>query len=227
MAMLTAEIDAEVEKLEEVKGEESSLPTSEEIGKIQEFIGEIRRSRQEWEVECLVNEMMKKGRHYVNDKGRLDARDPHQLRRMVNKFRTMLRRMKNSITFNDPVVDVLPEVGKEEDATQEELDMASWLCLREYKQNDFPSLLKQAVETAALKTWALISVTPNDGDDYRERLTICQTYDSLDVFFETPDMSKNHRLVISSLEDRMYLEAMGYDVKGVSDSSQSSHSYSK
>ena len=223
MSMLTAEIDGKVEK----KADGSAKPSSDEIGKIEEFIGEIRKGRMEWEVECFVNEMMKKGRHYVNDKGRIDARDPHQLRRTVNKFRTMLRRMKNAITFNDPIVDVLPEVGKEEEATPEQLDMASWLCLREYKQNNLPSLIKQAVETAALKTWALVSVTPNDGDDYRERLTICETYDSLDVFFETPDMSKNHRLVISSLEDRTYLESMGYDVKKVTDANSSSHSYSK
>ena len=218
--MLTAEIDGKVEK-------DGGAVSSDSIGKIQEFIIETRRTRTEWEVECFVNEMMKKGRHFVNDKGRLDVRDPHQMRRTVNKFRTMLRRMKNAITFNDPVVDVLPEVGKEEQATQEELDMASWLCLREYKQNDFASLIKQAVETAALKTWALVSVTPNDGDDYRERLTICQTFDSLDVFFDCPDMKKAHRLVVSSLEDRGYLKAMGYDVQKISDSNESSHSYSK
>lgn len=218
--MLTADIDAKVEK----KGEK---PTSEEMAKIREFVMETRRSRTEWEVECFVNEMMKKGRHYVNDKGRLDTRDPHQLRRTVNKFRTMLRRMKNAVTFNDPIIDVLPEVGKEEETTPEQLDMASWLCLREYKQNDFPSLIKQAVETAALKTWALVSVTPNDGDDYRERLTICQTYDSLDVFFDCPDMGKAHRLVISSLEDRSYLLAMGFNVTGIGDSNASSHSFSK
>lgn len=222
MTMLTAEIDAAVEKKAEKSEVDSTM-----IGKVREFIEETRRSRLEWEVECFVNEMMKKGRHYVNDKGRVDSRDPHQLRRTVNKFRTMLRRMKNAVTFNDPVIDVLPEVGKEEDASPEELDMASWLCLREYKQNNLQSLIKQAVETAALKTWALISVTPNDNDDYRERLTICQTYDSLDVFFDTPDMSKSRRLVISSLEDREYLKALGYDVSKVSDTSTSSHSYSK
>lgn len=223
MTMLTAEIDGKVEK----KDETSAKPTSQEIGKIAEFIGEVRRGRMEWEVECFVNEMMKKGRHFVNDKGAIDTRDPHQLRRTVNKFRTMLRRMKNAVTFNDPIVDVLPEVGKEDDATPEELDMASWLCIREYKQNDFQSLIKQAVETAALKTWALVSVTPNDADDYRERLTICQTYDSLDVFFDNPDMSKAQRVVISSLEDRSYLKSMGYKVEGVSDTNASSHSYSK
>lgn len=221
MSMLTGDIDAEVEEVAE-----KSLEAS-EIGKIREFIEEERKKRIEWEVDCFVNEMMKKGRHYVNDKGRTDSRDPHQLRRTVNKFRTMLRRMKNAVTFNDPIVDVLPEVGQEENVQQEELDMASWLCLREYHQNDYPSLIKQAVETAALKTWALVSVTPNDGDDYQERLTIAQTYDSLDVYFDNQDMSKAHRLVISSLEDRTYLEAMGYDVKGINDTAFVSHSYVK
>ena len=220
MSMLTATIDPEVEKKDEPL-------VSEDIGKVEEFIGEIRKSRLEWEVDCFVNEMMKKGRQYVNDKGKIDQRDPHQLRRMVNKFRTMLRRMKNAVTFNDPIVDVLPEVGKEEEATPEELDMASWLCLREYKQNDFAGLVKQAVETAALKTWALISVTPNDGDDYKERLTCCQTYDSLDVFFDHPNMSQANMLVISSLEDRTTLMAKGYEVKNISDTNTSSHSHSK
>ena len=220
MTMLTAEIDSKVEK-------QGGALTSEMIGGVREFIEEIRRNRVEWEVECFVNEMMKKGRHYVNDKGRVDSRDPHQLRRSVNKFRTMLRRMKNAITFNDPTVDVLPEVGKEDDVQPEELDMASWLCLREYKQNDFSSLIKQAVETAALKTWALVSITPNDKDDYRERLTVAQTYDSLDVFFDSPDMSKAHKLVISSLEEKIYLKSMGYDLSGVQETAASSHSYSK
>lgn len=220
MTMLTAEINADVEK-------DAGDVGSDEVGKITEFITDIRNSRLEWETECFVNEMMKKGRHYVNDKGRVDHRDPHQLRRTVNKFRQMLRRMKSAITFNDPVIDVLPEVGKEDESTPEELDMASWLVLREYKQSNLPSLIKQAVETAALKTWALVSVTPNDGDDYQERLTVTQTYDSLDVFFDTPDMKKSLRLVISSMEDRDYLETLGYDVERVSDTNASSHSYSK
>ena len=220
MGMLTADIDADVEK-------DAVDLKSEDIGRIREFISDIRMGRSEWEVECFVNEMMKKGRHYTNDKGRLDVRDPHQVRRTYNKFRVMLRRMKNAITFNDPIVDVLPEVGKEDEATPEELDMASWLCLREYKQNDVQSLVKQAVETAALKSWALLSVTPNDGEDRMSRLTICQTYDSLDVFFDTPNMKKAHRLVISSLEDRIYLQSLGFDVAGIAEATESSHSHSK
>lgn len=220
--MLTAEIDADVEK----KDGDGTI-SSEDISTIRLFIEDTRQGRIEWEVDCFVNEMMKKGRHYVNDKGRLDARDPHQLRRTVNKFRVMLRRMKNAITFNDPVVDVLPETGMEDEATPEELEMASWLCLREYKQNDVASLVKQAVETAALKTWALLSVTPNDGKDAMERLTICQTYDSVDVFFDDPDMKKSQLLVISSLESRNYLRAQGYKLEGVGDAIESSHSHSK
>lgn len=226
MTLLTADIDSEVEKKSKTSTKDGK-PTDTEIAKIRQFVTDIRQSRTEWEVDCFVNEMMKKGRHYVNDKGQMDARDQHKLRRTVNKFRSMLRRMKNAVTFNDPVVDVLPEVGQEENANQEELELASWFCLREHKQNDFQSIIKQVVETAALKSWALVSVTPNDGEDNKERATICQTYDSLDVFFDSPDMDKAHRLVISSLEERIYLESIGYDIKSVADATGASHSYSK
>ena len=220
MPIFTAETDAAVEKTES-----EVSPT--DIERVRKFVAEVRRGRLDWEVQCFVNEMMKKGRHYVNDKGVVDSRDPHQLRRPVNKFRTMLRRIKNAVTFNDPVVDVLPETGQEDKTNQEELDVASWLCVREYKMNNMRNLVKQAVETAALKTWALISCTPNDGDDYLTRLTSGQTYDSLDVFFQCADQKKNQLLVISSLESKEWLEENGYDVKNATTATNSSHSLSK
>lgn len=220
--LFTADTDSAIEK----KVKNGEVP-SEDIQHVRKTVGEIRAARVDWEVQCFVNEMMKKGRHYVNDQGQIDARDPHKIRRPVNKFRTMLRRLKNAVTFNDPIVDVLPDPGKESDVTPEELDVASWLCLREYRSNNLKSIVKQAVETAALKTWTLLAVTPNDGEDKYDRLTNVQSFDSLDVFFDHPDMSKALTLIISSLETKERLKVMGYDVSKVSDAVNTSHSVSK
>ena len=209
--ILSADQEAE-KKDEEITGEE--------IQSVRSFIGEVRGARTEWEVQCFVNECMKQGKQYVNDKGKYDVRDSRQLRRSINKFRKGLQRLKNSVTFNDPVVDVIPERGQEASVSQAEIDAASFICLREWRLNNFRSKVKAAVETAALKTWALVSVLPNDdygeGDD---RLTNIQLFDSLDVFFDRADMQCAQRVVISSLESKEYLKSKGYDVRKVGDAS--------
>lgn len=180
-----------------------------QIKEVHDFIAQVRRKRITWEVRSFVNMMMKEGHHDVNDQGETSRRDPAQLRRAVNKFRTSIRRMRNSILFNDPIIDVLPERGQEFNATQEEIDAASFVVLREWKKNKFARKIRTVVDNALLKTWCIVSLQPNN-DDEDDRLTVFKVYDPLDCFFSDHDFDVARRIVISAHESKDALKAMGY-----------------
>lgn len=193
-----------------------------EIKAVREFIAEVRRKRITWEVRSYVNMMMKEGHHDVNDMGELSRPDAAKLRRAVNKFRIGLRKMKNSILFNDPIVDVLPERGNEFAAKQEEVDAASFVVLREWKKNKMKKKMKTVIDNALTKTWCVMSIMPNN-DDEDDRLTVFKVYDSMDVYFSDHDFDVAQRIVISAHESKDRLKAMGYDPEEVDKGDQSSN----
>lgn len=198
------------------------------IQKSKEHIRIVQNRRREWEIKAYVNLMMKEGYHYVNDRGRRDVRDPNMLRRIINKYRSTLRSLKNAVTYNMPIVDVLPERG-EEMIDQEELDLASHICTGEFQKNNMRDSLRTLVEDAALKSWGCMSVLPND--EYGEPddpIVKIQIYDPFDTFFDNRDPCKAQIFVVSSAENRKRMQAMGWNVDKVHEGKQElSHSVLK
>jgi len=179
--------------------------------KFKRFLGKELQLRQAWERAAYVCMMFKAGFHWVNDEGVPDARDPNQLRRHVNVFGTTLRGLKNQITFNDPHVDVLPDKGQ--NATKEELDLASIVIRSEAEGAEnglgIKSLVKTMVDDSALKTFSMVSVMPNNDKD-SSQISDIMAHDSFDVFFDNKDMTEAQMVVISSYEDKRFLESRGY-----------------
>lgn len=188
----------------------------------------IQNRRKEWEIKAYVNLMMKEGYHYVNDRGRRDVRDPNMLRRIINKYRSTLRSLKNAVTYNTPIVDVLPERG-EEMIDPEELDLASHICTGEFLKNNMRDSLRTLVEDAALKSWACLSVLPNDEyDDPDDPIVKVQVYDPFDTFFDNRDPCKAQFWCVSSTENRKLLQSRGWNVDHVHEGKQElSHSVLK
>lgn len=177
------------------------------------FIAKECLSREDWERKAYVNTMMKEGNHWVNDMGVPDRRDPNKLRRHINKFRSTLRAMKNTITFNDPIIEVFPANGAPAD--QQELDLATAILRNEFdlagdENEGMSELIKVAVDEAANKSFAMFSMMPND-DPADNRLVNIAVHDSFDVFFDDRNLRKAQVLVISSFEDRDYLRSRGYE----------------
>lgn len=217
-----------------MKDEKTAVAEKEHVLKDENFYvalankhrGYVENSRKEWEIRSYVNVMMKEGNHYVNDKGQRDTRDPNQLRRSVNKYRSTLRALKNSITYNAPMVDVLPERG-EESIDQTELELASYICSGEYEKNNMRDKLATLVEDSALKSWAVWSVLPNDeADDDDERLTRIEAHDPFDVYSDNLLHPEKAQMFIAvSVEHGNYLRSQGYEeLDGVQASQNKSYS---
>lgn len=182
------------------------------IEKTKKFLANEIRARSRWERKAYVNVMMKEGHHWVNDEGISDQRDPNQLRRPVNKFKTVLRGLKNSVTFNDPIVEIAPDNGQSVD--QDELDLASAIIRNEFSMageegKGMKDLMRTVVDEAALKTFCVVSVLPNNEED-SPRLNDIRVHDSFDVFFDNHTISKAQIGVISSFEDKEWLESNGF-----------------
>ncbi len=178
------------------------------MDKIAQHISRVQKTRMEWERKAYINTMYKEGHHWVNDAGLVDNRDPNKLRRHVNKFRSTLRSLKNSITFNDPKIDVLPERGQE-NVDQDELEVASYVLTGEYEKNNVKDKAKTLIDDAACKTWAVWSVTPNkDPDD--DRLVNIVSHDSFDVLWDTNNFQKSQMIVCTSAESKEELRGRGF-----------------
>lgn len=191
--------------------DQSKAESSKVKEKFKRFLGKELQMRQAWERAAYVCMMFKAGFHWVNDEGVPDARDPNQLRRHVNVFGTTLRGLKNQITFNDPHVDVLPDKGQA--ASKEELDLASLVIRSEAEGAEngqgIKALVKTMVDDAAVKTFSMVSVMPNN-DPKNPRISDIMSHDAFDVFFDSKDMTKAQIVVISSYEDKKYLQLRGY-----------------
>jgi hypothetical protein len=206
-------VPAEAKK--DAKGEFRGKTHQRLVQMSQEHIRRVQNNRKEWEIKAYVNLMMKEGYHYINDRGRRDIRDPNQLRRIINKFRSTLRALKNAVTYNMPIVDVLPERGQES-IDQAELDLASYVCTGEFQKNNMRDVLRTLIEDSALKSWGCMSVLPND--DYSspdDPIVKIQIYDPFDVFFDHHDPCKAQMFVVSSADKKNRLRSMGYDLSSV------------
>ena len=191
--------------------DESKAESSKVKEKFKRFLGKELQLRQAWERAAYVCMMFKAGFHWVNDEGVPDARDPNQLRRHVNVFGSTLRGLKNQITFNDPHVDVLPDKGQA--ASKDELDLASLVIRSEAEGAEngqgIKALVKTMVDDAAIKTFSVVSVMPNN-DPKNPLISDIMAHDPFDVFFDNKDMTKAQMMVISSYEDKKYLQLRGY-----------------
>ena len=207
------------------KGEFKGKSEQELIRLADEHISRVQNERREWEIKSYVNLMMKEGHHYINDRGRPDIRDPNQLRRIINKFRSTLRSLKSSVTYNDPIVDVIPERGAEA-IDKEDLELASYICTDEFRKNNMKDVLRTLVEDAALKSFGCMSVLPNtERESVDDPIVKIQIYDPLDTFFDNQNAEKAQMFVVSSAENKKRLVAMGYDTENVGKGvSRKSHS---
>lgn len=195
--------------------------------KVKKFIAAEVRRREPWERKAYVNVMYKEGHHWVNDEGMQDQRDPNLIRRPVNKFKSVLRGLKNGIVFNDPIVEPQPDNGEIVD--QRELDVATAIIRNEFHRageqgEGMRDMLRTVVDEAALKSFCMVSVMPNTDPD-SPRLNDIRVHDSFDVFVDTFTLTKARICVISSYESREWLEQKGYEnVPKQNSSGVSSHS---
>lgn len=183
------------------------------LARVRRFLaGEITR-RERWERRAYVNVMMKEGHHWINDEGVQDDRDPNQIRRPVNKFKSVLRGLKNGIVFNDPIVEPQPDNG--ENVDQRELDVATAIVRNEFDRagedgEGMKDILRTVIDEAALKSFCVVSVMPNNDED-SPRINDIRVHDSFDCFFDNHTLSKAQIGVISSYEERDWLLASGFE----------------
>lgn len=191
----------------------TELPEKKKIlERTKRFLAREITSRERWERKAYVNVMMKEGHHWINDEGVQDQRDPNLIRRPVNKFKSVLRGLKNQITFNDPIVEPQPDNGEIVD--QRELDVATALIRNEFNRageegEGMKDILRTVVDEAALKSFCCVSVMPNN-DENSARINDIRVHDSFDVFFDNHTLTKAQIGVISSYETKEWLQNMGY-----------------
>lgn len=206
---------------------EQKQDTSKIVERVKRFLGREIVARERWERKAYVNVMYKEGHHWVNDEGIKDQKDPNLIRRPVNKFKSVLRGLKNGIVFNDPIVEPQPDNG--ENVDQRELDLATAIIRNEFSMagedgEGMKDLLRTVIDEAALKSFACISVMPNN-DENSARINDIRVHDSFDVWFDNFTLSKAQIGVISSFEDRDWLIDMGYtNVPKTNTNGVSSHS---
>lgn len=186
--------------------------TKEIVTKAKRFVAREVMRRERWERKAYVNVMMKEGHHWINDEGMQDQRDPNLIRRPVNKFKSVLRGLKNGIVFNDPIVEPQPDNGEAVD--QRELDVATAIIRNEFNRageegEGMKDILRTVIDEAALKSFCCVSVMPND-DVNSPRINDIRVHDSFDVFFDNHILTKASIGVISSYESRDYLTSLGY-----------------
>ena len=197
------------------------------VERVRKFLGREIAKREEWERQAYVNVMLREGHHWVNDQGLPDNRDPNQLRRHVNKFKAVGRGLKNSIVFNDPIVEVMPDNGELVD--QRELDVAVAIIRNEFnmageESEGMKDMLRTVVDEAAHKSFVAVSVMPNN-DASSPRINDIRVHDSFDVFFDSHNLRKAQIAVISSWESKDFLEAEGFEnVMTTGDGKVRSHS---
>lgn len=206
---------------------ESPTKDNDMLSKTKRFIAREVARRERWERKAYVNVMMKEGHHWINDEGMQDARDPNLIRRPVNKFKSVLRGLKNGIVFNDPIVETHPDNGEMVD--QIELDLSVSIIRNEFNRageegEGMKDILRTVIDEAALKSFCCVSVMPNDEPD-SPRINDIRVHDSFDVFFDNHILTKAQIGVISSYESRDWLSSLGYkDLPKQNSSGVSSHS---
>lgn len=209
------------------KTESPQHEKNEILSRVKRFVAREVSRRERWERKAYVNVMMKEGHHWINDEGMQDNRDPNLIRRPVNKFKSVLRGLKNGIVFNDPIVEPQPDNGESVD--QRELDVATAIIRNEFNmagegEQGMKDVLRTVVDEAALKTFCCVSVMPNN-DENSNRINDIRVHDSFDVFFDTHDLRKAQIGVISSYESRAWLQSLGYkNLPKQNSSDVSSHS---
>jgi hypothetical protein len=183
------------------------------VSKVRTFVETERKRREEWERKAYVNVMHREGHHWVNDVGIPDLRDPNQLRRHVNKFKSTLRALKNAVAFNDPMVDIVPDMGNHVD--QREIDLASALIKTEFRlageeEEGMSDLIRVLIDDAACKSFAFLSVLPNDNPD-DNRINDIAVHDPFDVFFDKKNFRQAKLIVTSSVETKEWLKENGFE----------------